>query len=173
MIVVDVYNARFHRVYTDRDSLSLIMDRDDIYVYELSVCKDGEEMIHLPVYHREETWVWCCVAMVWYVCQFNFIKSERCTICKFFLPTTLPSALWRANGGDGTTRMCLFWHLSSCSGERKVMTGMDHFNLLTFIFIYRRYIKTWTQYKNEMMDCNYTDFSMQLTLYINFRYWGW
>lgn len=55
MIVVDVYNARFHRVYTDRDSLSLIMDRDDIFVYELSVCSEGQDMIHLPVYHREET----------------------------------------------------------------------------------------------------------------------
>lgn len=55
MIVVDVYNARFHRVYTDRDSLSLIMDRDDVYVYELSTGKEGQDMIHLPVYHREET----------------------------------------------------------------------------------------------------------------------
>ena len=55
MIVVDVYNSRFHRVYNDRDSLNLIMDRDDIYVYELSVSKEGEkEMIHLPVYLREE-----------------------------------------------------------------------------------------------------------------------
>ncbi len=58
MIVVDVYNSRFHRVYTDRDSLNLIMDRDEIYVYELCVSKEGEkEMIHLPVYHREERWV--------------------------------------------------------------------------------------------------------------------
>ena len=60
MIVVDVYNARFHRVYTDRDSLSLIMDRDDIFVYELSVCSEGQDMIHLPVYHREET----CVSII-------------------------------------------------------------------------------------------------------------
>lgn len=57
MIVVDVYNARFHRVYTDKDSLNLIMDRDDIYVYELSVAREGEDMIHLPIYHREETLV--------------------------------------------------------------------------------------------------------------------
>lgn len=54
MIVVDVYNSRFHRVYGDRDSLNLIMDRDDIYVYELSVSSE-ENMIHLPVYLREET----------------------------------------------------------------------------------------------------------------------
>ncbi len=57
MIVVDVYNARFHRVYGDKDSLNLIMDRDDIYVYELSVSTEGNEMIHLPIYHREETLV--------------------------------------------------------------------------------------------------------------------
>ena len=55
MIVVDVYNSRFHRIYTERDSLSLIMDRDDIFVYELSVGKEGEDRIHLPIYHREET----------------------------------------------------------------------------------------------------------------------
>lgn len=55
MIVVDVYNSRFHRVYTERDSLSHIMDRDEIFVYELSVCNEEEDMIHIPIYHREET----------------------------------------------------------------------------------------------------------------------
>ena len=55
MTVVDVYNARFHRVYSDRDSLSHIMDRDEIYVYQLAACAETEKMIHLPVYHREET----------------------------------------------------------------------------------------------------------------------
>lgn len=54
MLVVDVYNSRFHRVYNDRDALSHIMDRDDIYVYELPVSSE-ENMIHLPVYHRVET----------------------------------------------------------------------------------------------------------------------
>lgn len=55
MIVVDVYNSRFHRVYTDRDSLSHIMDRDDIYVYQIRESGDGDNMIPIPVYHREET----------------------------------------------------------------------------------------------------------------------
>ena len=53
MIVIDVYNSRFHRVYSDKDSLSSILDRDDIYVYELSLCQEGENMVHVPVYHRE------------------------------------------------------------------------------------------------------------------------
>ena len=53
MIVIDVYNARFHRIYGDRDSLTLIMDRDDIYVYELPL-EDEEDVIHVPIYHREE-----------------------------------------------------------------------------------------------------------------------
>ena len=53
MVVVDVYNSRFHRVYADRDSLSIIMDRDEIFVYELAVSSQ-EDMIHLPVYHRED-----------------------------------------------------------------------------------------------------------------------
>ena len=54
MIVVDVYNSRFHRVYADRDSLSIIMDRDEIFVYQLAVCSQEEDMIHVPVYHRED-----------------------------------------------------------------------------------------------------------------------
>ena len=38
LVVVDVYNGRFHRVYYDNDSLHSIMDRDDIYLYVLRVC---------------------------------------------------------------------------------------------------------------------------------------
>ena len=38
LVVVDVYNGRFHRVYYDNDSLHSIMDRDDIYLYVLCVC---------------------------------------------------------------------------------------------------------------------------------------
>ncbi len=54
MTVVDVHNSRFHRIYTDKDSISLIMDRDVIYVYELATCQPSEEMIHVSIYHREE-----------------------------------------------------------------------------------------------------------------------
>ena len=32
MVVVDVYNSRFHRVYDNKENISHILDRDDIYV---------------------------------------------------------------------------------------------------------------------------------------------
>jgi len=32
MLVVDVYNHRFHKVFSPNDSLTQIMDRDDIFV---------------------------------------------------------------------------------------------------------------------------------------------
>ena len=32
MVVVDVYNSRFHRVYDNKENVSHILDRDDIYV---------------------------------------------------------------------------------------------------------------------------------------------
>ena len=37
MIVRDVYNHRFHKVYSIKDSLSHILDRDDIFVYEVEI----------------------------------------------------------------------------------------------------------------------------------------
>jgi len=33
MLVVDVYNHRFHKIFSPNDSLTQIMDRDDIFVY--------------------------------------------------------------------------------------------------------------------------------------------
>jgi len=54
MVVVDVYNGRFHRIYGDRESLSHILDRDDIYIYELSHPLNHPDWVHVPVYHREE-----------------------------------------------------------------------------------------------------------------------
>ena len=32
LVVIDVYHSRFHRVYYDKDAISQIMDRDDIYL---------------------------------------------------------------------------------------------------------------------------------------------
>lgn len=32
MIVTDIYNHRFHRIFAANENLSSIMDRDDIYV---------------------------------------------------------------------------------------------------------------------------------------------
>ncbi|KAJ8372031.1 hypothetical protein AAFF_G00295430 [Aldrovandia affinis] len=51
MVVADVYNHRFHKIYRKDDGLSNIMEKDDIFVYEVGE-EDGE-MVHLPVYFRE------------------------------------------------------------------------------------------------------------------------
>ncbi|XP_057701493.1 ubiquitin carboxyl-terminal hydrolase 4 isoform X2 [Corythoichthys intestinalis] len=51
MVVADVYNCRFHKIYRKDDTLSQIMDKDEIYVYEVQE-EDGETM-NLPVYFRE------------------------------------------------------------------------------------------------------------------------
>uniref|UniRef100_A0A665UWB3 Ubiquitin carboxyl-terminal hydrolase n=1 Tax=Echeneis naucrates TaxID=173247 RepID=A0A665UWB3_ECHNA len=48
MVVADVYNHRFHKIYRRDDSLNQIMEKDDIFVQE----EDSERM-NLPVYFRE------------------------------------------------------------------------------------------------------------------------
>ena len=57
LAIVDVYNSRFHRIYSDRDPMTNILDRDDIYAYELEVQSetDQRKMVHVPIYMREET----------------------------------------------------------------------------------------------------------------------
>jgi len=37
MLVVDVYNHRFHKIFSPNESLTQIMDRDDIFVFVLSM----------------------------------------------------------------------------------------------------------------------------------------
>nr|XP_058960785.1 ubiquitin carboxyl-terminal hydrolase 4-like isoform X1 [Pocillopora verrucosa] len=57
MIVTDVYNHRFHKVFSLSESLTQILDRDDIFVYELQHSKpesDEDDYIVLPVYQREK-----------------------------------------------------------------------------------------------------------------------
>ncbi|XP_006630766.2 ubiquitin carboxyl-terminal hydrolase 4 [Lepisosteus oculatus] len=51
MLVADVYNHRFHKIYRRDDGLNHIMDKDDIFVYEVEE-EDGER-ISLPIYFRE------------------------------------------------------------------------------------------------------------------------
>uniref|UniRef100_A0A8C2YMQ1 Ubiquitin carboxyl-terminal hydrolase n=1 Tax=Chinchilla lanigera TaxID=34839 RepID=A0A8C2YMQ1_CHILA len=54
MVVTDVYNHRFHKIFQVDEGLSHIMPRDDIFVYEVfSTCADGSECVTLPVYFRE------------------------------------------------------------------------------------------------------------------------
>ncbi|NXY45788.1 UBP4 hydrolase, partial [Ceuthmochares aereus] len=56
MVVTDVYNHRFHKIFQMDEGLSPIMPKDDIFVYE--VCKpsgDGSDYVTLSVYFREKT----------------------------------------------------------------------------------------------------------------------
>uniref|UniRef100_A0A8C7W8Y6 Ubiquitin carboxyl-terminal hydrolase n=1 Tax=Oncorhynchus mykiss TaxID=8022 RepID=A0A8C7W8Y6_ONCMY len=57
MVVADVFNHRFYKLYHADESLSCILDRDDIFVYELnrgSVEEEGDEVV-LALYLRERS----------------------------------------------------------------------------------------------------------------------
>lgn len=49
LVVADIFNARFHKIFSPNESLSSIMDRDDIFVYELPMLRkrmvDNEQEI--------------------------------------------------------------------------------------------------------------------------------
>ncbi|KAG7477995.1 hypothetical protein MATL_G00075790 [Megalops atlanticus] len=51
MVVADVYSHRFHKIYRRDDGLNHIMEKDDIFVYEVE--QEDEKRINLPVYFRE------------------------------------------------------------------------------------------------------------------------
>ncbi|XP_048878468.1 ubiquitin carboxyl-terminal hydrolase 4 [Brienomyrus brachyistius] len=51
MVVADVYNHRFHKIYKWDDALNHIMEKDDIFVYEVE--GDLGERVNLAVYFRE------------------------------------------------------------------------------------------------------------------------
>ncbi|XP_033095827.1 ubiquitin carboxyl-terminal hydrolase 4-like [Anneissia japonica] len=54
MVVTDVYNHRFHKVFAMDNRLEIILDRDDIFVYEVPVnTPDHPDTLILPVYLRE------------------------------------------------------------------------------------------------------------------------
>ncbi|KAL2803832.1 ubiquitin carboxyl-terminal hydrolase 4 isoform a, partial [Daubentonia madagascariensis] len=54
MVVTDVYNHRFYKIFQVDEGLNYIMPRDDIFVYEVcSTSVDGSECVTLPVYFRE------------------------------------------------------------------------------------------------------------------------
>ncbi|KAK0146313.1 Ubiquitin carboxyl-terminal hydrolase 11 [Merluccius polli] len=63
MAVADVFNHRFYKIYQPHEALSCILDRDDIFVYELSGCVGGgeeknqeeEEEVVLGLYLRERS----------------------------------------------------------------------------------------------------------------------
>merc|ERR1719210_1420236 len=52
LVVTDVYTHRFHKIYTNDDQISSIMDRDDIFVYETD--NTNKDMVTVPVYLREK-----------------------------------------------------------------------------------------------------------------------
>ncbi|KAI1892985.1 hypothetical protein AGOR_G00139140 [Albula goreensis] len=57
MVVADVFNHRFYKIYHADEYLSCILDRDDIFVYELSqgsLEEDGDEVV-LALYLRERS----------------------------------------------------------------------------------------------------------------------
>ncbi|XP_045712760.1 ubiquitin carboxyl-terminal hydrolase 4 isoform X2 [Phyllostomus hastatus] len=54
MVVTDVYNHRFHKIFQMDEGLNHIMPRDDIFVYEVcGAAADGSECLLLSVYFRE------------------------------------------------------------------------------------------------------------------------
>ncbi|XP_069620609.1 ubiquitin carboxyl-terminal hydrolase 15 isoform X3 [Ranitomeya imitator] len=55
MVVTDIYNHRFHRIFAMDENLSSIMERDDIYVFETSINRTEEtEQVIIPIYLREK-----------------------------------------------------------------------------------------------------------------------
>ncbi|XP_032242140.2 ubiquitin carboxyl-terminal hydrolase 4 [Nematostella vectensis] len=54
LVVTDVYNNRFHKIFKNTESLTTIMDRDDIFIYEVSERVDNPEYLVLPVYQRKK-----------------------------------------------------------------------------------------------------------------------
>lgn len=59
MMVADVFSHRFYKLYQLEDPLSTILDRDDIFVYEVTgrieAAEGSREDIVVPVYMRERT----------------------------------------------------------------------------------------------------------------------
>uniref|UniRef100_A0A4W5KJ80 Ubiquitin carboxyl-terminal hydrolase n=1 Tax=Hucho hucho TaxID=62062 RepID=A0A4W5KJ80_9TELE len=55
MIVTDIYNHRFHRIFASNENLSSIMERDDIYVFEVAVNRlEDTDHVVIPVHLREK-----------------------------------------------------------------------------------------------------------------------
>ncbi|MBN3271034.1 UBP15 hydrolase, partial [Polyodon spathula] len=55
MIVTDIYNHRFHRIFATDENLSSIMERDDIYVFEMAINRSEDtDHVIIPVYQREK-----------------------------------------------------------------------------------------------------------------------
>jgi len=54
MVVTDVYNHRFHKIYGQDEAVSHILERDDIFVYEVPTADlEDPDLTLVPVYLRE------------------------------------------------------------------------------------------------------------------------
>lgn len=62
MVVTDVYNHRFHKIFVSSEQISSILDRDDIFIYEVpvSTTEESSDIIVVPVYMREKRWANKC-----------------------------------------------------------------------------------------------------------------
>ncbi|GCC34897.1 ubiquitin carboxyl-terminal hydrolase 15-like isoform X1 [Chiloscyllium punctatum] len=55
MVVTDIYNHRFHRIFSTDENLSSIMERDDIFIFEVTGNRtDDTDNVVIPVYLREK-----------------------------------------------------------------------------------------------------------------------
>ncbi|XP_072341135.1 ubiquitin carboxyl-terminal hydrolase 15-like isoform X7 [Scyliorhinus torazame] len=55
MVVTDIYNHRFHRLFSMDENLSSIMERDDIFVFEVTGSRtEDTDNVVIPVYLREK-----------------------------------------------------------------------------------------------------------------------
>uniref|UniRef100_UPI00398F05F1 ubiquitin carboxyl-terminal hydrolase 15-like isoform X3 n=1 Tax=Pristiophorus japonicus TaxID=55135 RepID=UPI00398F05F1 len=55
MVVTDIYNHRFHRIFSLDENLSSIMERDDIFIFEVTGSRtDDTDTVVIPVYLREK-----------------------------------------------------------------------------------------------------------------------
>ncbi|XP_009991770.1 PREDICTED: ubiquitin carboxyl-terminal hydrolase 4 [Chaetura pelagica] len=56
MVVTDVYNHRFHKIFQMDEGFNHIMPKDDIFVYEVRrPSEDGAECVTLSIHFREKT----------------------------------------------------------------------------------------------------------------------
>jgi len=56
MVVTDVYNRRFHKIFNSDEGVNHILDRDDIFIFEMpkSCIEDPSNVITLYIYLREK-----------------------------------------------------------------------------------------------------------------------
>lgn len=84
VLVADVYNHRFHKIFQLTESLSNILDRDDIFIYERP--DNCDDSITVPVYLREKrsTGSYSATANLFGTPFFVSIKPDSTTYQNFY-----------------------------------------------------------------------------------------